>query len=76
MGYVAPVHQWKVNGACISCPLSIPSATADSRIGLKLFGQIPYTRSVAQFFFHLGCGERTGRERGGPGIQGVRAITD
>jgi len=52
MGYVAPVHQWEVRwGACIRCPLSISSVTADSRIGLKLFGQFPYDGSVAQFFF-------------------------
>jgi len=43
----------EVKGACIRCPLSISSVTADSRIGLKLFGQIPYNRSIAQFFFHL-----------------------
>lgn len=82
MERVTPVHQRKVKGVH-QPPLSISSVAADSRIGLKLFGQIPPCDWVITLFnlmvlirILLGAeGASAGREMG-QGFQSERAIID
>jgi len=53
--YVAPVHQRKVKRGVHQPLIYIIRSAADSRIGLELFGQVPYSGAVTYDYFDLCC---------------------